>query len=41
MSRSSHSAEYTHIKALRSLAVGESFWGGGGALPEWRVVRKG
>lgn len=29
------------IAGVRSLAVGESFWGGGGALPEWRVVRKG
>lgn len=29
------------IESVRSLAVGESYWGGGGALPEWRVVRKG
>lgn len=29
------------IAGVRSLAVGESYWGGGGALPEWRVVRKG
>lgn len=28
------------IAGVRSLAVGESYWGGGGALPEWRVVRK-
>lgn len=28
------------VETVRALAVGESYWGGGGAIPEWRVVRK-
>lgn len=29
------------FKAVRALTIGETYWSGGGASPEWRVVRLG